>query len=133
MGERTDQRSLGELIAELSRETATLVRRELDLARTELTKTATRQLRHVAKIAVGGALAYAGLLLLLAAAAYGLYAAGAAPWLAALIVGIIVAVVGGLLVKGGVSALQKADFTPVQTVDSLKETARWAKTKGQKA
>src|SRR5215210_7015439 len=89
-----DQRSLGELFAELSRETSTLVRGEVALAKTELTQKAARVGRDAAIVAVGGALAHAGLLAIVAAIVLLLAAAGLAPWLAAFIVGLGVAGAG---------------------------------------
>src|SRR5687767_9425264 len=62
-----DQRSIGDLLSELSRETATLVRQEVALARTELTRSVARIQRHAVLIVAGGALAYAGMLSLVAA------------------------------------------------------------------
>ncbi len=62
-----DDRSLGELFKDLSHETSTLVRQEVALAKTELTQTATEVGKDVAFLAVGGAVAYAGLLAILAA------------------------------------------------------------------
>ena len=66
MARAQDERSLGELFAELSRETGVLVRKEVELATTELTAKARTAATHVGTIAAGGALAHAGLLVLLA-------------------------------------------------------------------
>ena len=98
-GERREERSLGELFGDLARETGTLVRQEVQLAKTEATQTASRVGRDLGVLAVGGLVAYAGLLGLLAAAILGLVAAGLDPWLAALLVGAVVTVVGFLLVR----------------------------------
>ena len=49
-----NDKSLGELFADLSRETATLVRKEVELARTEMTAKASRFTRQAAYVAVGG-------------------------------------------------------------------------------
>ena len=67
MEPRKDDKSLGELFSELSRDTAELVRKEVQLARTELTARASRVGRHVVYIAIGGFIAYAGVLALVAA------------------------------------------------------------------
>jgi xanthine/uracil permease len=126
-GERREERSLGELFGDLARETGTLVRQEVQLAKTEVTQTASRVGRDLGFLAVGGLVAYAGLLGLLAAATLGLVAAGLDPWLAALLVGAVVTVVGYLLVRRGLNALKHEDLAPRQTVESLKEDAQWAK------
>lgn len=127
MQARKDDRSLGELFGELARETGTLVRQEVQLAQTELTQTASRVGRDLGMLAVGGLVAYAGVLALLAAAVLGLVAAGLDAWLAALVVGLVVAVIGAVLVRRGLDALKRADLAPRQTVETLKEDAQWAK------
>jgi hypothetical protein len=76
---------------------------------------------------MGGALAYAGLLTLMAALVMGLATAGLAWWAAALIVGMVVLIVGYISTQMGLSALKREQVTPTQTVDTLKENAQWAK------
>ncbi|HEX2034248.1 MAG TPA: phage holin family protein [Chloroflexota bacterium] len=124
---RNDERSLGELFAELARETGTLVRQEVTLAKTEVTQKASRLGRDIGVLAVGALVAYAGFLALLAAAILGLTEAGLDGWLAALIVGIVVGVVGALLVRQALAAIKREDLAPRQTVETLKEDAQWAK------
>ncbi len=116
-----DERSLGELFGDLSRETSTLVRQEVTLAKTELTQTATQVGKDVGVLAVGGAIAYAGLLVLLAALVLGLVALGLPAWLAALIVGVVVAGVGYALVRRGLAALKAVTLAPRQTMETLTE------------
>jgi hypothetical protein len=121
-----DERSLGELFSELAQETSTLVRQEVDLAKTEMSDKASRAGKHVGVLAAGGALAYAGLLAILA----GIIALlnDVMPlWVAALLVGVVVAVVGYVLVRRGLDALKREDFTPRETIETLKEDQRWAK------
>ena len=121
-----DERSLGELFSELAQETSTLVRQEVNLAKTEMSQKASSAGKHVGVLAAGGALAYAGLLAILA----GIIALlnDVMPlWVAALLVGIVVAVVGYLLVKRGLDALKREDFTPRETIETLKEDQEWAK------
>lgn len=131
MADRIDDRSLGELFAELSRETGTLIRKEVELAKTELSTSVSRLGRNAGMIAAGGALLYAALLLLLGSLAFGLAALGVALWLAILIVALLAAGGGYLLVTGGLKAARRTNVTPVQTLETMKENARWAK--GQRA
>jgi putative superfamily III holin-X len=123
----SDNRSLGELFSELSRETATLIRQEAALARSEVTLSLTRLGRHAALIAGGGALAYAGLLALVAALVLGLVRMGLPPWAAALVGGIATLAIGYLLIQRGLSELRRDQLTPAQTVETMKENAAWAK------
>jgi len=122
-----NERPLGELFAELSRETSTLVRSEVALAKSELTQTAARVGRDSAMVALGGALAHAGLLVIVAAVVLLLAQSGLSPWLAAVVVGIVFAGAGYFFVQKGITALKREDITPKQTVESMKETAQWAK------
>lgn len=124
-GER--ERSLGELFAELSRETSALVRSEVALAKTELSEKAARAGRDAGMVAAGGALAHAGLLAIVAAFVLLLAAAGLPAWLAAVIAGIVVAGVGYAVAQKGLTALKREELAPRQTIDSVKETAQWAK------
>lgn len=125
-GER-DDRSLGELFAELAQETSTLVRQEVELARVELGQTAGKVGRDVASMAIGGAIAYAGFLAIVAGVIVALGEAGFPWWLAALAVGVVAAGVGYALIARARSALKGADRAPRQTVNSLKEDREWAK------
>lgn len=127
MQQSTDERSLGELFADLARETGTLVSREVALARTELTEKATQVGKDVAFLAVGGLVAYAGLLAIIAAVILVLAANGLPLWVSALIVGLVVAIIGYILVQRGLTALKRQDFAPRQTLETLKDDTRWAK------
>ena len=122
-----DDRSLGELFSELTRELTALVRQEVALARTELTEKATTVGKNVGVLAAGGAVAYAGFLALLAALIIGLGQLGVPWWLAALIVGLVVAGIGYLLVQKGLTALKQLNLAPEQTIATLKEDKEWAK------
>ena len=125
MARSQDERSLGELFAELSRETGVLVRKEVELATTEMTAKARTAAAHVGTISVGGALAHAGLLVLLAAFVIGLAQLGVTPWLSALIVALATMGIGYALVSKGRTNLSRANLAPTQTIETLKETATW--------
>jgi len=130
MAPAKDERSLGELIAELSRETGQLVRKELELATTEMTAKAKKAGADAAVMAAGGALLHAALLVLLAAFVIGLAQLGITPWLSALIVGILTAGVGYLLVNRGRASMRTTTLAPTQTLESIKETATWTTRQG---
>lgn len=118
-------RSLGELFSELSRETSTLVRQEVALARTELTAKASQVGRDVGFLAMGGAVAYAGLLAIIAGIIILIGDLIDNMWLSALIVGLIIAGIGYYLVQKGLSDLKNANLAPEQTIESLKENKEW--------
>jgi hypothetical protein len=121
------ERSLGELFAELSRETSDLVRHEVALAKAELSQKAVRVGKDVGFISMGGALAYAGLLTLVAALVIGLAQAGLEWWASALIVGLAVTIGGYISTQKGLAALKREPVAPRETIDTLKENALWAK------
>ena len=122
-----NERSLGDLFSDLTRETSTLLRQEVQLAKAELTQSATEAMRGIGVLAAGGAVAYAGLLFVLLAVVFGLITAGLEPWLAALIVGLVVVAIGAVLVLRAREALKPANLAPQQTVETLKEDFEWAK------
>ena len=121
-----DDRSLGELFAELAQETSTLVRQEMNLAKTEMSQKASRAGKHVGALAAGGAVAYAGLLAILAGLIV-LLDEVMPLWLSAFLVGVVVALVGYLLVRRGLDALKREDLAPRETIETLKEDKEWAK------
>ena len=131
MTDRLENRSLGELVSELSRETGTLVRKEVELATREMTANLKAVGAQAGIVAAGGALAHAGLLVLLAAFVMALAQLGVTPWLAALIVGLLTAGIGYLLATRALTNMRRTNMAPIQTIETLKENARW--TTGQRA
>jgi hypothetical protein len=144
------EQSLPELVKQLAEETTTLVRKELELARSEATRAGetvvalARQELQLAKaeMAEKGRKAAPGVGMVGAAGAVGLLAAGAltaclilaldgimANWLAALLVGLGYAAVAAVLYYSGKARVQEAGpLVPEQTVETIKEDVEWAKT-----
>jgi hypothetical protein len=127
MATNTDERTLGEMFAELSSETRTLVQQELQLAKTELTEKASRMGKGAAFMVGGGLIAYAGLLAIVAALVLILAAIGLPPWAAAFLGGLLVAGIGYLLIRSGLAALKPHDLAPRKTIETVKEDAQWLK------
>ncbi len=119
-----DDRSIGELLAELSRETTTLVRQEINLAKTEMSQKASRVGKNVGFLVIGGVVAYTGILGLVAA---GIILLGLVIpyWLSAAIIGFVIAAVGVALVLKGANTLRQEDPTPQETVETLQEDREW--------
>lgn len=122
-----DERSLGELFGDLARETSTLVRQEVELAKTEMTQKATKVGIDIGFLLAGGAVAYAGFLAFIAAVAIGLGQLGLPWWLATLLVALVVGGVGAFLVMKGLNALKQQNLAPERTMATLKEDVEWAK------
>ena len=121
-----ENKPLGDLFGDLASEMSNLVRQEVALARVELSQKARHIGKNVGYLVVGGAVAYAAALAIIAAIIM-LLARYMPGWGAALLVGIIVAGIGWLLIGKALSALQDTDMTPRQTVETLKEDAAWMK------
>jgi fatty acid desaturase len=115
---RSSQSTL-ELMRRLLNEVATLFRQELALARAEFMRSISRLATGATAVATGAAVLYAGVLVLLLAAVFGL-AAVLEPWLAALIVGLIVGIIGYVMVHAGLKTLSRTSVKPELTADSLK-------------
>jgi hypothetical protein len=125
MATGSDNRSLGDLLAKLSHDTGELVRKELQLATTEITAKARKAGAQVGMAAAGGALLYAGVLVLLAMLVMVLIDLGLMAWLAALIVGVVAIVIGYVLLNRALAVLRGTSLAPRQTIETLKEDARW--------
>lgn len=122
-----DDRSLADLFGELARETGTLVRQEVALAVAELSEKGSRLGKEAAGLAVGAAVAYAGLLAIVAAAVLALGALGLPWWLSALLVGAAVAAVGYLLINRARASLKRADLMPRRAVQSVRQDVELVK------
>jgi len=130
---RREERGLGELFSELGSELRLLIRKEIELAKAEISEGAAALGKNAATIAVGGVLAFAGLLVLLAAIVIGLGHVIGYGW-SALIVGAVVLAVAAGLAMSGIQKLKQTRLAPTQavaeaqeTVAQLKESRAWAK------
>jgi hypothetical protein len=131
--------SIPSLLRELRDESLTLFRQEVTLAKTELKDNASRAGGHAAKIAIGGFVAYAGVIVLLIGLGQligsMLTQAGMDPdlaqWLAPALLGLVVALIGWAMVSKAKRSLTEDTLAPRQTIDSLKENKQWAENKLQ--
>jgi len=111
----------GELVTRLAAQVSDLVRGELELARTELTAKGKRVGAGAGLAGAGGVVALYGLGALIAAAIAALALVWPV-WLAALAVGVVVLVVGGVLALAGRAQLRRATpAAPEQTVESVRD------------
>jgi hypothetical protein len=129
-----EERSIGQLLKELRDETTTLLRQEVDLAKTEISEKASRIGSNLGSLALGGSVAFLGALALLAAVVYGLtsilnqfMSVGVAIWLAPLIVGAALAAIGYSLVQKALATLRQESLTPIKTTETLQENKEWLK------
>jgi membrane protein len=128
-----DDRSTSELMRDLSQQTGDLVRKEMELAKAELTEKG-----KAAGIAGGmfggaGVIALYGVGALTAAAILGL-AIVLDAWLAALLVGVAYLAVAGILALTGKKKVEQASPpVPEQAIESSKEDVEWTKQRAQAA
>jgi hypothetical protein len=127
-----DDRSLGQILRDLRDETSQLLRQEVDLAKTEMSEKVSRLGTNLGSVATGGAVLFAGALVLLAALTLGLIALfsqfmdrDVAMWLAPLLVGGVLAFIGYGMVKKALQALKQEGIAPQRTTQSLKENKEW--------
>jgi uncharacterized membrane protein YqjE len=121
-------RSLSELLKQLSQETTQLVHQELELAKAELQQKGRQAGAGAGMFGGAGALGLAALGALTACFILALNAVMPA-WLAALIVAVVYGVIAFVLVKQGQAKLKQATPpVPEQTIETVKEDVEWAKT-----
>ena len=116
-----ESRSVGELLRDLAGDSANLIRQELLLARAEAQDKLHQSMTAVVAMIAGALLAFAALIVLLDALVYGLIEAGLERWLAALIVGGVVAAIGFLFVRKGQNDLSATRLAPARTVASVRK------------
>ena len=133
-----EEKSLGQLLKDLTAETTTLLKQEVDLAKTEMGEKASRVGTNVGSVAVGGAVLFAGALAFLFAAVNALTEILAhmvpitvAAWLSPLLIGIVLGAIGYSLVKKALATLKQESVTPRRTTQSLQENKEWLKSKMQ--
>ncbi len=148
------ERSLPDLVKQLTDQTTTLIKQEIELAKAEAKETvdtAKAELTDKAKEAGKGAgmLGAAGVIGLLAGIAFTAFlilvlATFLPDWLAALIVTVLYAAIAAVLALRGKKQLQEIEPAPKQTIEtakdaqkqtieSVKEDIEWAKTQSRSA
>ena len=116
------ERSIGELFGQLTQDLSLLVRQETQLAKTEIQEKISRASRDLVALAAGGIVALIGGFAIAAAIILLLVdPVGLEPWLAALLVGAVLAGGGYLMLQKGLRDLKTVDPAPRRTVESVKE------------
>jgi uncharacterized membrane protein len=108
------------LLSRLMGEVSTLFRKEIALAKAEVSEAASEAKAGAVSLVAGGAILFAAVLVLLAAIVL-LLAERMDPWLAALIVGVVVAVIGFVMIQSGKKKLDPSSFKPERTQDALRK------------
>ena len=121
-----DQRSIGSLFVELTRELKDLFMTEVELARSELSSKIEHLTTGVGSLVVGGAVALVGTMALVAAAIIALHRYAIQElWVAASIVGVAVTLIGLALIAIGRSRIDPEKLAPTRVAENLREDARF--------
>ncbi|HEY1109875.1 MAG TPA: phage holin family protein [Opitutaceae bacterium] len=126
--------SIPTLLRDLRDETTTLLRQEVALARTEVVESVSRTGKQLARLAVGALVAYAGAIVALIGLGHLLgawfihlgMAPGIATWAAPTAVGLAVVLIGWAMLGRARQALAHLDFSPRETLGSLRDNKEWA-------
>jgi uncharacterized integral membrane protein len=119
-----DPRSVPELLSDLVSQATTLFRKEGELIRAELSEKLGQILAAAGALAAGGILLLVALIVLALALVHAVSQIGdmGVGW-ASLIVGLVLAVVGGLLLMKGKNSLDASNLTPRRTLHQVKRDA----------
>jgi len=120
-------RSIPDIVFDLLGQFTTLVRKEGELARTEMSEKVGQIAAGLVLVVIGAVLLMPALVILLEAAVAGLETAGLAPPWAALIVGGVVLLIGFILLMVGISRLKAKNLLPNKTINQLQEDASVAR------
>jgi len=125
---RTTDSSVADLISGLVTDAQQLVRREIDLAKHEVSVEVDKVKQGAVALGAGAGLAIIGTLLLAHMLVYLVQTlTGLSLWVSYLIVGAIFAVGGGILLMQGIKRMQNVDPMPRETIESVKEDIQWIK------
>jgi hypothetical protein len=114
------ERSVAELMADLARESSDLVQKEIELAKLETLDKLNDLKKGLGAMAAAGVIAFAGLLLLLHAAAIGLDLVIMRPWLSYTIVGGSALILGVIALLFGRSQVSSTNLKPDRSMESLR-------------
>lgn len=118
-----DERSLAQLLRDLSNDSIMLIRKEAELFRAETAQKLTHAQRQAIVLGAGGVVAFVGLLALTAAVIL-LLALAMPAWVSALIVGLAMVIGGAAAVVMGKNRLQRETLAPEESVRSVKTDVR---------
>ena len=128
---RADDKPLGELVQDLSRQTSTLIRQEMRLAQAELAEKGRHAGKGAGMFGGAGVVALYGVGALIAAAILGL-ATVLEPWIAAAAIGAGLLLIAGILALTGKKELEEAGPPkPEQALDSVQRDIETVKARAK--
>ncbi|MDQ4070231.1 MAG: phage holin family protein [Actinomycetota bacterium] len=126
MAMRTEDRSLSELLSDVTNELGNLFRKEVELARIETSEQVSRAAKAGGMLGAAAVIGFLDLILFSFAAAWAL-AEVVPEGVAFLIVGVVFAVVAGALAMAGKKRLATVNPVPDQTIETVKQDVQVAK------
>ncbi len=124
--EPRDYESTPSLLRRLVNDVGMLFAQELELLKSETSESIGELKAASISVAMGGAVTFLGVLFLLLSAVYGLSTV-MEPWLAALIVGGVVTLIGAIMLMTGRRKLEPTSVAPRRTARALRDDARMIK------
>ncbi|NMM24793.1 MAG: phage holin family protein [Phycicoccus sp.] len=116
------ERTLGQLVADATHDLSSIIRNEIALAKAEIGADVKKAGAGAGLFAAAALLVFLALLLLPIAAAYGLVAAGLAPWLSFLVVSGLFLVLGAILAVVGKNSVSKVKGKPERAIKNAQDT-----------
>ncbi|MDF1824079.1 MAG: phage holin family protein [Verrucomicrobiales bacterium] len=128
-----------ELFTALVDEMSSWIRKETELARSEISGKLRAVVRNVSLVILGALILYTGIIIVAVALALGagelltfVGLSGPAKYIAGFsAVGVVIMISGRILLQHSKNKLSQAELMPGQTAESLRETKNWAKEKIQ--
>ena len=120
------QRTVTDVLQDIVGNVQEIIRAEFRLAKAETKEKARKASGPATMLGVGALIGIYGLGFVLLAAMYALSQVITA-WLAALMVGVVLAITAAILVSSGKKALKRISPVPEKTVQTVKENVQWSK------
>jgi hypothetical protein len=123
-----DDTSVADLISGLVNDAQHLVRREIDLAKREVTIELDKLKQGAVALGIGAGVAIIGTLLLAHMLVYLVQdLTGLSLWVSYLIVGAVFAIGGGIMLMQGLKRMKEVDPVPHETIESVRKDVQWIK------
>lgn len=125
---RAGEPSVAELVSGLVNDARLLVRKEIDLAKHEVSAEIGKVRQGAVALGIGAGVALIGAFLLAQMLVYLLQAvSGLSVWVSYLVVGGLFAVIGGVLLMQGINRVKQIDPVPHETIESVRKDVEWIK------
>lgn len=125
--EQPTDRPLSAIVGDATRDISTLVRKEIELAKVELSREVGKAAAAGGLFGAAGVLGVVAFLFLSASLGLGLWQLGLYGWAAALIVALLYLAIAGIMALVGRRSLKSFKPAPERTIKTIKEDVEWAR------